>query len=120
MAATNRFSQVTIPSEALQSVNVCTNLFFDLFAGPTAALPQIAPMEPIKTPFPRAQRRSLESGSPAQRSAATQLGRRAQQHRAHHSGKDQSRFPLEGSSLSERDPALAQTLRGFRAARIRV
>jgi hypothetical protein len=24
-------------------------------------------------------------------------GRRAQQHRAHHSGKDQSRFPLEGS-----------------------
>ena len=67
-------------------------------AGPTAALPQISPMEPIKTPFPRAQRRSLEPGSPAQRSAATQRGRRAQQHRAHHSGKDQSRFPLRGSS----------------------
>ena len=47
-------------------------------------------------------------------------GRRAQQHRAHHSGKDQSRFPLWGSSLSERDPALAQTPRGFRAALFRV
>jgi hypothetical protein len=32
-------------------------------AGPTAALPQIAPMEPIKTPFPRAQRRSLGPSS---------------------------------------------------------
>jgi hypothetical protein len=35
-------------------------------AGAAAALPQIAPMEPIRTPFPRAQRRPLESGSPAQ------------------------------------------------------
>jgi hypothetical protein len=87
---------------------------------PTASLPQISSMEPIKTPFPRAQRRSLEPSSPAQRSAATQLGRRAQQHRAHHSGKDQSRFPLEGSSLSEGDLALAQTPRGFRAGRFRV
>ena len=42
------------------------------------------------------------------------------QHRAHHSGKDQSRFPLEGSSLSEKDPALAQTLQAFRAALFRV
>jgi hypothetical protein len=67
-------------------------------AGPTAALPKISPLEPIKAPFPRAQRRSLEPGSPAQRSAATQRGRRAQQHWAHHSGEDQSRFPLEGSS----------------------
>jgi hypothetical protein len=75
-------------------------------AGPTAALPQISPMEPIKTPFPRTQRRPLESGSPAQRSAATRLRRLPQQHRAHHSGKDQSRFPRWGSSLSERDPAL--------------
>jgi hypothetical protein len=66
--------------------------------GPTAALPQIFPMEPIKAPFPRAQRRPLESGSSAQRSAATRLRRLPQQHRAHHSGKDQSRFPLEGSS----------------------
>ena len=77
-------------------------------------------MEPITTPFPRAQRRSLEPGSPAQRSAATQLGGTVQQHRADHSGKDQSRFPLEGSSLSVGDPALAQTPRAFRAARFRV
>jgi len=34
-------------------------------AGPTAALPQISQMEPIKTPFSRAQRRSLGSRSPA-------------------------------------------------------
>ena len=34
----------------------------------------------------------LSRGSPAQRSAATQFGRRAQQHPAHHSGEDQSRF----------------------------
>ena len=67
-------------------------------ARPTAALPQIAPMEPIKTPIPRTQRRSLGPSSPAQRSAATQRGRRVQQHLAHHSGKDQSRFPLWGSS----------------------
>ena len=77
-------------------------------------------MEPIRTPFPRAQRRPLEPGSPAQRFAATRLRRTPQQHRAHHSGKDQSRFPLEGSSLSERDPALAQTPRAFRAALFRV
>jgi hypothetical protein len=43
-------------------------------ARPTAALPKIAPMEPIRTPFPRAQRRPLEPGSPPQRSAATQPG----------------------------------------------
>jgi len=67
-------------------------------AGPTAALPQISQMESIKPPFSGAQRRSLGPGSPAQRSAATQRGRRAQQHPAHHSGKDQSRFPLWGSS----------------------
>ena len=66
------------------------------------------------------QRRSLEPSSPAQRSAATQLGRRAQQFPAHHSGEDQSRFPLEGSSLSEGDPALAQIPRAFRAALFRV
>ena len=81
-------------------------------ARPTAALPKISPLEPIRAPFPRAQRRPLEPGSPAQRSAATQLGRRAQQYPAHHSGEDQSRFPLEGSSLSEGYPALAQTPRG--------
>ena len=40
-------------------------------AGPAAALPQIAPMEPIRTPFPRTQRRPLEPGNPAQRFAAT-------------------------------------------------
>ena len=40
-------------------------------AGPTAALPQIFTMGPVTTPFPRTQRRSLESGSPAQRFAAT-------------------------------------------------
>ena len=55
-------------------------------ARPTAALPQISPMEPIKTPFPRTQRRSLGPSSPAQRSAAAQHGRRAQQHRAHQEG----------------------------------
>jgi hypothetical protein len=76
-------------------------------AGPTATLPKISPLEPIKAPFPRAQRRSLEPGSPAQRFAATQRGRRAQQHWVHHSGEDQSRFPLEGSS-EWRDPPLAQ------------
>ena len=66
--------------------------------GPTAALPQIAQMEPIKTPFSRAKRRPLGPGSPAQRSAATRRGSRAQRHHpAHHSGKDQSRFPLWGS-----------------------
>jgi len=70
-------------------------------AGPTAALPQISQMEPIKTPFPRAGRRSLGPGSPAQRSAATPLGRRVQHHPTRHSGKDQSRFPLWGSALSE-------------------
>src|ERR1700692_3108057 len=49
--------------------------------------------------FPRAKRRSLGPSSPAQRSATTQRGRRAQQQQpAHHSGKDQSRFPLWGSS----------------------
>ena len=63
-------------------------------ARPTAALPQISRVEPITTPFPRAQRRRLGPGSPAQRSAATQRGGGAQQHRAHHSGEDQSRFPL--------------------------
>jgi hypothetical protein len=47
-----------------------------------------------KPGIPRTQRRSLGPSSPAQRSAATQRGRRVQQHRAHHSGKDQSRFPL--------------------------
>jgi hypothetical protein len=31
---------------------------------PTAALPQISPMEPVKTPFPRAQRCSLGPSSP--------------------------------------------------------
>src|SRR3984893_13901124 len=51
--------------------------------------------------FPGPRRCSLGPSSPAQRSAATQRGGRAQQHRAHHSGKDQSRFPLWGSSLSE-------------------
>src|SRR6202011_2494444 len=47
---------------------------------------------PITAPFPRAQRGSLGPSSPAQRSAATQRGRRAQQQqqRTHHSGKDQS------------------------------
>jgi hypothetical protein len=62
--------------------------------GPAAALPKISPLEPIKAPFPRAQRRPLEPGSTTQRSAATQLDRRAQQFPAHHSGEDQSRFPL--------------------------
>ena len=71
-------------------------------AGAAAALPQIAPMEPVRTPFPRAQRRPLEPGSPAQRFAATRLRQTPQQHRAHHSGKDQSRFPLREFSLSER------------------
>jgi hypothetical protein len=70
-------------------------------ARPTAALPQIAQMEPIKNPIPRTQRRSLGPSSPAQRSAAAQRGRRVQRHRAHHSGKNQSRFPPWGSSLSE-------------------
>ena len=88
-------------------------------AGPTAALPKISPLEPIKAPFPRAQRRSLEPGSPAQRSAAPQFDRRAQQFPVHYSGKDQS-FPLEGSSLSEWGPALVQILRAFRAALFRV
>jgi hypothetical protein len=88
-------------------------------ARPTAALPQISPMEPITAPFPRTQRRSLGPSSPAQRSATTQRGRRVQQHRVHHSGKDQSRIPRRGSS-SVKDPALAQTPRGFRAARFRV
>jgi hypothetical protein len=41
----------------------------------TAALPQISPMEPITTPFPRTRRCSLEPSSPAQRSPATQPGR---------------------------------------------
>jgi hypothetical protein len=89
-------------------------------AGPAAALPKISPLEPITTPFPRAQRCSLEPGSPAQRFAATQLDRRAQQYPAHHSGEDQSRFSLEGSSLNEGDPVLAQTPRAFRAALFRV
>ena len=88
-------------------------------AGPTAALSQIFPMGPVTTPFPRTQRRSLEPGGPAQRFAATRLRRPPQQHRAHHSGKDQSRFPLWGSSLSEGDPALAQIPRAFRAALFR-
>ena len=68
-------------------------------AGPTAALPQISQMESIKPPFFRAQRRCLGPGSPAQRSAATQRGSRAQQQQqqpAHHSGNDQTRFPLWG------------------------
>jgi hypothetical protein len=89
-------------------------------AGAATALPQIAPMEPVRTPFPRTQRRPLEPGSPAQRFAATRLRKAPQQHRAHHSGKDQSRFPLKASSLSEGDPALAQTPRAFRAALLRV
>src|SRR6266481_4934510 len=65
-------------------------------AGPTAALPQISQMESIKPPFSGAQRHSLGPGSPAQRSAATQRGRRVQQQQqqARHSGNDQSRFPL--------------------------
>ena len=67
-------------------------------AGPAAALPQISPMEPITTPFPRAQRRPLEPGSPAQRSAATQLGRRVQQHRAQYSGENQR--PLSSVGVS--------------------
>ena len=53
----------------------------------------------LKPPFSRPQRRSLGPSSPAQRSAATQRGRRAQQQKpTHHSGKDQSRFPLWESS----------------------
>ena len=75
-------------------------------AGAAAALPQIAPMEPVRTPFPRAQRRPPEPGSPAQRFAATRLRQTPQQHRAHHSGKDPSRFPLWESSLGG-DRALA-------------
>ena len=71
--------------------------------GPTAALPQISPMEPITAPFPRAQWGSLGPGSPAQRSATTQRGRRAQQQQStHHSEKDQSRFPPCGSSLESK------------------
>jgi hypothetical protein len=89
-------------------------------AGAAAALPQIAPMGPIRTPFPRAMRRPLEPGSPAQRFAATRLRQTSQQHRAHHSGKDQSRFPLKEFSLSEGDLAPAQTPRAFRAALFRV
>ena len=77
--------------------------------GSTAALPKIFPMGPVTTPFPRTQRRPLEPGSPAQRFAATRLGRPPQQLRAHHSGKNQSRFPFARSSLSEGDPAPAQT-----------
>ena len=88
-------------------------------ARPTAALPQIAQMEPIKTPIPRTQRRSLGPSSLAQRSAATQRGGRARQHPAHHSGKDQNRFPLSGSS-QWRDRLHARAPRGFRAALIRV
>jgi len=82
---------------------------------PTAALPQISPMEPVKTPFPGAQRCSVGPSSPPQRSAATQSRRRAQQHRTHHSGKDQSRFPLWESSLSEGSgiPALVTILKGY-------
>jgi hypothetical protein len=87
-------------------------------AGPAPALPQISPMGPVRTYFPRTQRRPLEPSSPAQRFAAIRLRHTPQQHRAHHSGEDQSRFPLEGSSLSERDPALEQTLRAFRAAEL--
>jgi hypothetical protein len=41
-------------------------------ARPTAALPQIAKLEPVKAPFPRAQRRSLGPSSLAQRSAAVE------------------------------------------------
>ena len=47
------------------------------------------------------------NGAPLSRAALHNALRRldfagpSQQHRAHHSGKDQSRFPLEGSSLSE-------------------
>ena len=70
-------------------------------AGPTASLSQISFVEPIKAPFPRPQRRSLEPGCPAQRSTAAQLDRRPQQYRARYSGEDQCLFPLEGSSLSE-------------------
>src|SRR5277367_6293605 len=77
-------------------------------AGPTAALPQISRVVPITTPFPRTRRRSLEPSSPAQRPAATQLGQKAQQHRAHYSGENQGRFPQGGYSLSAGDPALAQ------------
>jgi len=65
--------------------------------------------------FPGSGRGSPGPSSPAQRSAATQRGRRAQQqHRAHHSEKDHSRFPPCGSSLHPRAPG------GFRAALIRV
>ena len=71
----------------------------------TAALPQISPVGPVKTPFPRTQRRPLESCSPAQRFATTRLGWPLQQLRAHHSGKNQSRFSLWGSPLSEANPA---------------
>jgi hypothetical protein len=88
---------------------------------------QSSPMEPITAPFPRAGRRSLGPSSPAQRSAATQRGRRAQQHRAHHSGKDQSRFssvriiaPSKGSPRvprrlrpALRSPSAAAAIRAF-------
>ena len=66
------------------------------------------------------------NGAPLSRAALHNALRRLdfaespQQHRAHHSGKDQSRFPLKESSLSEGDPALAQTPRAFRAALFRV
>ncbi len=49
--------------------------------------------------FPGPNGAPLGRDRPAQRSAATQRGRRAQQQKpTHHSGKDQSRFPLWESS----------------------
>jgi hypothetical protein len=41
--------------------------------GPAAALPKISRLEPVKAPFPRAQRCPLEPGSPTQRSALRRL-----------------------------------------------
>ena len=88
--------------------------------GSTAALPQISPMGPVSTPFPRTKRRPLEPGSPAQRFAATRLRRTSQHHRAHHSGKDQSRFPLEGSSLEKRSGSSANSPRVSRRSNSRL
>ena len=62
-------------------------------ARPTAALPQISRMEPIKTPFPCPAALPW-ADCPAQRTASiSQLARRTQEHRADHSGKDQSCVP---------------------------
>ena len=72
-------------------------------ARPTAALPQISSMEPITTPFSRPRRRSLEPGRPAQRSAATQLGRRSGEFTASFGGcrKDSSFRGIRQSASSE-------------------